>query len=131
MQTEADLKEVMIDATIIRAHACSSGYKKDSKDQESLLTANIQDSIVIADKGYDSISFIEYLDNEGCTSVIPPRKNRKQPRAYDEHLYKDRHLIECFFGKVKNFRRVFSRFDKIGSVYLSFLHFASTFIWLR
>jgi len=63
--------------------------------------------------------------------VIPPRAKRKAPRAYDEHLYRERHLIECFINKLKQFRRVFSRFDKLSKNYLSFVHFASALIWLR
>ena len=45
--------------------------------------------------------------------MIPPRKNRKEPREYDLHLYKERHLIECFFNKIKHYRRLFSRFEKL------------------
>jgi len=167
---DPDMEAIMIDATIVRAHACSAGYSKNSQEHEALgrsrggfttkihalvdaignpleflltggqrhdisqaefLTANVQDTIFIADKGYDSNAFIEHLNVKECIAVIPPRKNRKQPRSYDEHLYKERHLIECFFGKIKHFRRIFSRFDKLGSVYLSFLHFVSVLIWLR
>ena len=62
---------------------------------------------------------------------IPPRKNRKAPRAYDRERYKERHLIECLIGKLKQFRHVFSRFDKLACNYLSFLHFAAALIWLR
>ncbi|NUX01517.1 transposase [Wolbachia endosymbiont of Madathamugadia hiepei] len=51
-------------------------------------------------------------------------------RDYDKHLYKERHLIECFFGKIKNFRGVFSRFDKTAEVFMGFLNFVGSFIWL-
>jgi len=57
--------------------------------------------------------------------------NRKVQRTIDRHLYKERHLIENQVGKLKHFRRVFSRFDKLAKNYLSFIYFASTIIWLR
>ena len=63
--------------------------------------------------------------------VIPPRRNAKEPLEYDEWPYRERHLIECFIGKIKHFRRVFSRFDKLAKRYLGFLQFVSALIWLR
>jgi transposase len=74
------------------------------------------------------MAFINTVENQMCQPVIPARKNRQQPRDIDENLYKERHLIECFFGYLKQYRRVFSRFDKTA---LAFLQFVSTFIWLR
>ena len=50
---------------------------------------------------------------------------------YDKHLYKERNLVERFINKIKHFRRIFSRFDKLDCSYLGFLHFVSTLIWLR
>ena len=50
---------------------------------------------------------------------------------YDEHLYRERHLIECFINKIKHYRRVFSRFDKLSKNYLGFLSFVSALVWLR
>ena len=64
-------------------------------------------------------------------AVIPSRKTRKEPRAYDGNLYRGRHLVECFIGKIKRYRRVFSRFDKPASRYLGFLHFTAALIRLR
>lgn len=95
------------------------------------ITANIEKAITIADKGYDSQSFVDTLKSKECTVVIPPRKNHKEPRSYDRHLYKERHLIECFFGKIKHFRRIFSRFDKAASTFLGLLNFVGALIWLR
>lgn len=86
---------------------------------------------VIADKGYDDDALIQRIQAMEAIPVIPARKNRTQPRTYDTHLYKERHLVECFFNKVKWFRRVFSRFDKLARSYLGFLSFVATLIWLR
>lgn len=63
--------------------------------------------------------------------VIPARKNRKEPREYDPHCYKERHLVECFFNKIKHYRRLFSRFEKLDQRHLGFLCFVGTVIWLR
>lgn len=86
---------------------------------------------VIADKAYDSDALRKNLETSGVEAVIPSRSNRKPPHHYDKHLYKERHLIECFINKIKQFRRVFSRFDKLAKHYLSFLQFTASLIWLR
>lgn len=86
---------------------------------------------VIADKAYDADPFVEMLTARGIKVVIPPRANRTEPRDCDFHQYKERHLIECFFGKIKHYRRIFSRFEKTARNYLSFLRFVAVLIWLR
>ena len=86
---------------------------------------------VVADKGYDSDAFREYIAQSGATATIPPKSRRKRQYWYDKHTYGERHLVECFFNKVKQFRRVFSRYDKLADTYLSFLHIAGTLIWLK
>lgn len=85
---------------------------------------------LIADRGYDAEALIQQIEQQGAEPVIPPRKDRKQPRDYDRHTYKERHLIECLLGKIKQYRRVFSRFGKLARNYWSFLCFACTLIWL-
>jgi transposase len=86
---------------------------------------------VLADKAYDAQAILATVTGMEAEAVIPPRKNRKAPRAYDRERYKERHLVECLIGKLKRFRHVFSRFDKLACNYLSFLHFAAALIWLR
>ncbi len=81
----------------------------------------------MADRGYDADPTIAYIAQElGAVATIPPRKNRVTPRECDYAAYKERHLIECFIGKLKYFRRVFARFDKYARRFLAFIHFAST-----
>ena len=108
----------------------TSGATHDVTQGEAL-TQNVNAGAVIADKGYDSDPLVVKLTSHGVEAVIPPRSNRKTPREYDHHVYKERHLIECFFNKIKQFRRIFSRFDKLAKRYLAFLHFVSALIWLR
>jgi transposase len=67
---------------------------------------------LIADRGYSAAHFIEYLLDRGIEAVIPPHQRAKVLREYDQWLYRERHLVECFIGKIKHFRRIFSRFDK-------------------
>lgn len=96
--------------------------------------ALIQDQeaeFVTADRSYDSDDFIEQIEKMGAIPVISGRKNRKERRYYDSHLYKERHLVECFFNKLKYYRRVFSRFDKLADRYLGFICFAAVLIWPR
>ncbi|PPD44724.1 MAG: hypothetical protein CTY16_11560 [Methylobacter sp.] len=86
---------------------------------------------LLADKGYDSDAFIQAIQDKGMQAVIPPRSNRIAPRGCDWFVYKERHLIECFFGKIKHYRRVFSRFEKLAINHMGFVRFVSTLIWLR
>ena len=86
---------------------------------------------VIADKGYDSDELVTTITEQQAQAVIPPRSNRKVQRDYDRHLYRERHLVECFIGKIKHYRRVFSRFEKLSKNYLGFLSFVSALVWLR
>ncbi len=68
----------------------------------------------------------------GSKVVIPKRRYNGQPgREYDRHLYRERHLIECFIGKIKHYRRIFTRFEKLSKNYLSFIHLVSSLIWLK
>ena len=86
---------------------------------------NFFPAYVIADKGYEADDLLVLLQKKEIQSVIPSKLNRKVQRVIDTDLYKERHLIECCIGKLKHFRRVFSRFAKLAQNYLSFVHFAS------
>jgi transposase len=87
---------------------------------------------VLADRSDDADKTIAYVEVEmQAVATIPPKKNRLVPRECDFAAYRERHLIECFIGKLQYFRRVFSRFDKYAKRSLAFVHFACTFIWLK
>jgi transposase len=98
--------------------------------QAGALMDGLEVEHVIADKGYDSGKLVEAIEAAGAEAVIPPRSNRKQPRDYDEHLYKGRNLIERFINRVKQCRRVATRYDKTVRNYLAFWHLASIIILL-
>ena len=106
------------------------GQEHDITQAEALLDG-YSGEYVIGDKGYDAQGLRHYIAAQGMTPVIPGRSNRKIVVVYDQHLYPERHLVECFIGKIKRYRRVFTRFEKLSRRYLGFLHFAATLIWLR
>ena len=108
----------------------TAGQCHDGPQAEALIEG-YEPQALIADKGYDSDPLIESVTAKGIAAVIPPKKNRLVQREYDRHLYRERHLIECFIGKIKQYRRVFSRFEKLSKNYLGFLSFVSALIWLR
>ena len=113
------MEHLIMDSTIVRAHPCAAGTFKKTVDRKSKLLAE------------DAIGFLQLIIQSGAIPVIPPRKNRIEQRDYDTHLYKERHLVECFINKVKHFRRIFSRFEKLASCFLGFLSFVGTLNWLR
>ena len=89
-----------------------------------------QADYVIADKGYDSDAFVQAINSTGAEAVIPPRSNRKKMRSYDEELYKDRNLVERLFQKLKHYRRIATRYERLARNYFSMLALVSTVIWL-
>lgn len=108
----------------------TGGQRHDITQAEDLI-AGFDFERVIADRSYDAEDFLKKIAEKEAEAVIPPRKNRKERREYDRHLYKERHLIECFFNKIKHYRRLFSRFEKLDRRLLGFLSFAGALIWLR
>jgi transposase len=108
-----------------------TGRQRHDITQADDLIAEFDFERVIADRSYGAEELLSLITEKEAEAVIPPRKNRKEPREYDLHLYKERHLIECFFNKIKHYRRLFSRFEKLDQRHLGFLCFASALIWLR
>jgi transposase len=87
---------------------------------------------VLADKAYDADERVRYkLQEKGCTAVIPPKKNRVNPSDYDKELYKDRHLVENFFAKLKQYRAIATRYDKTVCNFLGSIYMAAFVIWLN
>ena len=96
-----------------------------------LLFDQFSPSIAILDKAYDTNAVWEFFESQGTIPVIPPKANRVVQREYDREIYKERTLVERFIGKIKQFRRVFSRFDKYARTDLHFIYFACALISLR
>jgi len=85
---------------------------------------------VTADKGYDSSAVVERVGKLGATAVIPQLSNRKTPREVDWAQYKNRNLVERFFCRLKQFRRIATRYDKLAARFSSFIALAAACIWL-
>uniref|UniRef100_A0ABX1N3Q1 IS5 family transposase n=1 Tax=Aromatoleum buckelii TaxID=200254 RepID=A0ABX1N3Q1_9RHOO len=165
---EADLEELFIDSTVVRAHQHSAGAPKKTGDQAigrsrgglstkihacvdalgnplrliltggqvadvtqaAALIEAIATDAVIADKGYDSDAFIETIEASGAQAIIPPRRNRTSQRHVDWHRYKARNLVERFFNRLKQFRRLATRYDKLVHRFNAFLQLACAYIRL-
>ena len=83
---------------------------------------------VLGDKAYGTTAVREYITNQNATYTIPPKTNILEPWDCDWWVYKERHLIECFFNKLKHFRRVATRYDKLAVSFLAFVYVAAVFI---
>lgn len=99
--------------------------------QANALIEGFDAEYVLADRGYDSDKFIEEIRATGAVPVIPPRRNRKELREYDRELYKERNLVERLFQKLKNFRRIATRYERLKRNYQSMLHLVASLIWLN
>ena len=101
-------------------------------DGSDVLLEGLEADILLGDKGYDADErVIERLDKQGKTAVIPPKRNRIEMREYDKELYKDRHLVENFFARLKQYRAIATRYDKLGESFLGAIYLAATVIWLN
>jgi putative transposase len=86
---------------------------------------------LLADKGYDADHLCDRIEKAGIDVVIPPKRNRKTQRHYDNELYKERNRVERFFAKLKQFRRVATRYDKLLANFMGFVKLAAIAIWLK
>lgn len=97
---------------------------------ELLERIGIRGSNVLADRAYGAKKIRAYISEHGASYVIPPKSNVSQPWPVDWWLYKERHLVECFFQKLKWFRRVATRYDKLDTSFLAFVYLAAIAILL-
>jgi len=109
----------------------TGGQASDLAGADELL-GDIAAPTVIADKGYDAEArVLAPLREAGKAAVIPPKRNRKEQREYDRHLYQARHLIENFFCKLKQYRAIATRYDKRKRNFLAAVYLAATVILLN
>ena len=99
--------------------------------QAPTLLAALPTTYVIADRGYASHELWTQIESTGAIPVIPAHPRSHHPIWYDRHLYKERHVIECFFNKLKQYRRIFTRFEKLAARFLAFVQLGATLIRLR
>ena len=87
---------------------------------------------LIADKAFDADArVLAPLAAAGKTAVIPPRSHRSLPRDFDRELYAERHLVENFFAKIKQFRAIATRYEKTARNFLAAIHFVASVVWLN
>jgi transposase len=110
--------------------ALTAGQAGDAPQAMALLEG-LATSAVIADRGYDSDAILALVSERGAVPVIPPHPCRAGSRTTDWSLYKERAKIEVMIGLIKQFRRVFARFDKLARRYLAFVHLTAACIQLR
>ncbi len=107
------------------------GQTHDSKAAYDLIHDMCEGQMLLADRAYDA-NWIRTLLNEcGAWANIPPKRNRKIKAVFSPHLYKARNKVERFFNKLKYFRRIATRYDKLGSNYLAMIKLAAIRIRLR
>jgi transposase len=99
--------------------------------QAEALIEGFEAGYVLADKGYDSDAFVSAITESRAIPVIPSKKNRKTPRDLDKTLYKERNLVERLFQKLKNFRRIATRYERLARNYQAMLSIVATVIWLN
>ena len=87
--------------------------------------------MLLADRGYDADCIRALVNEQGAWANIPPKRNRRDPICFSPYLYRSRNLVERFFNKIKQCRRIATRYDKIAANYLAFVKLASIRIWLR
>jgi len=109
----------------------TAGQISDYTGARALMASLPKAQTMLADRGYDADWFRNGLINMEISPCIPSRKNRKVPIPHDEKFYKDRHKIEIMFGRLKDWRRIATRYDRSPTVFLSAIALAAIVIyWL-
>lgn len=104
----------------------TAGQTSDYKGARQLLDRLPNAKELLADRGYDADWFRNALKEKGIAVCIPPRAKRKNPADYDKMLYRQRHRIENMFGRIKDWRRIATRYDRCAHTFLSAISIAAT-----
>ena len=109
----------------------SEGQMSDYKGAALMIAALPKARVMLGDRGYDANWFRTALIERGITPCIPSKINRKVPVPHDRTLYRQRHKIENMFGKLKDWRRIHTRYDRCAHTFMSAICIAATVIfWL-
>ena len=122
----------VVDANGLPVRLClSPGEAHDNRLCPILLAGLRPKTMVLADRGYDADWIRALVNEQGAWANIPPKRNRRDPICFSPFLYRSRNLVERFFNKIKQCRRIATRYDKLAANYLAFIKLASIRIWLR
>ena len=108
----------------------TEGTRADCKEGVRLIE-NIPAEYLLADRGYDTDEIVNFAEENGMITVIPPKKNRKEQRFYDKDLYKHRHLVENAFLKLKQWRGIATRYAKNAASFLAAIQIRCIALWLQ
>lgn len=109
----------------------TEGQVSDYKGVATMLPAMPQAPVLIADRGYDADWFRQALRARGARPCIPGRANRSKPIRHGKQLYRQRHKVEIMFGRLKDWRRVATRYDRCAHTFMSAIALAATVLfWL-
>jgi transposase len=109
----------------------TTGEAHDNRLVTELLSDLKSGAMLLADRGYDADWIRAYACDRGAWANIPPKQNRRGPICFSPYLYRARNLVERFFNKIKQCRRIATRYDKLAANYLAFIKLAAIRIWLR
>ena len=109
----------------------SQGQASDKASLPALLDGLRPARHTIADRGYDALAILNLIRAHGSTPHIPTQRDRKHQRSVDPALYRQRNLVERFFNKLKHFRRIATRYDKLAANFFAAITLASIRLWLR
>ena len=111
--------------------ALTPGQASDKQAAVPLIASLSRTRHLIADRGYDAQALIDLVRSRGACSHIPTQRDRKVQRSVAKAVYRQRNLVERFFNKLKHFRRVATRFDKLARNFLAAVALASVRLWTR
>ena len=109
----------------------SAGQIHDSKPALQMLKGVQEGCIILADKAYDSDALRNMAKDKNAWANIPPKVNRKKVFSFSKWLYRQRNLVERFFGKIKQYRGIATRYDKDPANFLAAIKLAATRLWIR
>jgi transposase len=114
----------------LMAVAIAPGQADELKTAEPLL-ATLRHTLLVGDKGFDRDALRQRMRDQGCLACVPPRSNRNHPAWWSRELYRLRHKIENFFQRIKIYKRVSTRYEKLALTFLNFILVAAVFDWLK
>ena len=114
----------------LMAVAIAPGQADEVKTAAPLLET-LRRILLVGDKGFDRDALRQQMQAQGCLACVPPRSNRQSPAWWSRELYRQRHKIENFFQRIKVYKRISTRYEKLALTFLNFILVAAVFVWLK